>query len=151
MPVAGDALAVLRHRPDARASEGDGLVFTGARGGPVNDSHLSRRLQALASAAGVPKNVAAYSLRHSYGTRTAGAGVPLLDLARIMGTSVQMIERHYRHHDPERAASHVERTMGGGSPEPGRTLGTRQTPSGTGGRPPRRRGVRTHSGQRAAP
>jgi integrase len=49
------------------------------------------------------------SLRHSYGTRKAAAGVPLLDLARMMGTSAVMIERHYGHYDPARGASHVER------------------------------------------
>ncbi len=42
----------------------------------------------------------------------AAAGVPLLDLAKIMGTSVQMIERHYGHYDPARGASHMDRVFG---------------------------------------
>ena len=112
VPVAGDALAVLQRLADARAGEGDALVFAGARGGAVAGRYLSKRLQALAETAGVQKNVTAYSLRHSYGTRMAAAGVPLLDLARIMGTSVQMIERHYGHYDPARGASHVARVFG---------------------------------------
>ena len=116
VPVAGDALGVLLRREAGRGGESDGLVFTGARGGKVNDRHLSKRLQALAEAARTGKNVTAYSLRHGYGTKMAAAGVPLLDLARIMGTSVQMIERHYGHYDPVRGASHVERVFGSGEP-----------------------------------
>ena len=115
VPVAGDALAVLRQLDAERTGEGDGFVFTGARGGKVDERALSKRLQKLAELAKVPKNVTAYSLRHSYGTRMAAAGVPLLDLARIMGTSVLMIERHYGHYCPERGAAHVARVFGEGS------------------------------------
>lgn len=131
VPVAGEALAVLKRRNLARQDEGNGRVFTGARGGPVEMRYLSKRLQSLAESADVPKNVTAYSLRHSYGTRMAGAGVPLLDLARIMGTSVAMIERHYGHYDPARGASHVARVFGapelgegvpGSGHNPGKTL-----------------------------
>ena len=71
-----------------------------------------QRLKALGTAAGLAKNVTAYGLRHSFGTRMAAAGVPLLDLAKIMGTSVQMIERHYGHYDPARGASHMDRVFG---------------------------------------
>ena len=116
VPVAGDALATLRQRSEERTDEADGLVFTGARGGAVEMRHLSKRLQSLAEDAKVEKNVTAYSLRHSYGTTMAAAGVPLLDLARIMGTSVAMIERHYGHYCPERGAAHVLRVFGASAP-----------------------------------
>ncbi|MEP0545543.1 MAG: tyrosine-type recombinase/integrase [Rhodothermales bacterium] len=124
VPVAGDALAVL-HRLDAgRTNSADEFVFLGANGGPVAVDYLTKRLQTLAERAGVRKHVTAYALRHAYGTRMAAAGVPLLDLARIMGTSVRMIEKHYGHYDPARGASHVERVFGSarlderaGSPE----------------------------------
>lgn len=112
VPFAGDAADVLRQRAAARTGEGGAPVFTAPRGGPVGMRALSKRLQALALSADVGKNVTAYSLRHSYGTRMAAAGVPLLDLARIMGTSVQMIERHYGHYCPERGAGHVARVFG---------------------------------------
>ena len=112
VPVAGEALAVLSRRAEARTGEGDGLVFVGAGGGAVEMRYLSKRLQSLANDAKLAKNVTAYSLRHSYGTHMAAAGVPLLDLARIMGTSVAMIERHYGHYCPERGAAHVLRVFG---------------------------------------
>ena len=117
VPVAGDALAVLRRLAEARpAGAADGPVFTGVGGGPVAVAYLSKCLQGFAAEAGVAasggKNVTAYSLRHAYGTRMAAAGVPLLDLAKLMGTGVRMIERHYGHYDPARGASHVERVFG---------------------------------------
>ena len=93
-------------------TEADGPVFLGAYGGPVALDYLTKRLQTLAERAGVEKHVTAYALRHAYGTRMAAAGVPLLDLAKLMGTSVRMIEKHYGHYDPARGASHVERVFG---------------------------------------
>lgn len=112
VPVRGAALDVLRRLADAQAGEGDGLVFRGENGGAVNLGYLSKRLKRLATRAGVVKDVSGYSLRHAYGTRMAAAGVPLTDLARMMGTSVRMIETHYAHFDPARAASHVDRVFG---------------------------------------
>ncbi len=112
VPVAGAALDVLRRLHVARTTEADGLVFTGANGGRVAVDYLTKRLQTLAERAKVEKHVTAYALRHAYGTRMAAAGVPLLDLARLMGTSVRMIEKHYGHYDPARGASHVERVFG---------------------------------------
>ena len=113
VPVAGVALGVLQRLDAERVTEADGLVFTGAKGGPVSDGYLTKRLKALAERVGIEKDVSAYSLRHSYGTRMAAEGVPLIDLAKIMGTSVRMIEKHYAHYDPARGASHVERVFGG--------------------------------------
>ena len=113
VPVRGAALAVLRRLHEARTSEADGFVFRGATGGRVAVDYLTKRLQKLAGRAKVHKTVTAYALRHAYGTRMAAAGVPLLDLARLMGTSIRMIERHYGHYDPARGASHVERVFGG--------------------------------------
>ncbi len=112
VPVRGDALAVLQRLHAERTTEADGFVFRGATGGKVAVDYLTKRLQKLAERARVHKAVTAYALRHAYGTRMAAAGVPLLDLARLMGTSLRMIERHYGHYDPARGASHVERVFG---------------------------------------
>lgn len=112
VPVAGAALDVLRRLHERRTTEADGPVFTGANGGRVAVGYLTKRLQTLAERSGVNKHVTAYALRHAYGTTMAAAGVPLLDLARLMGTSLRMIEKHYGHYDPARGASHVERVFG---------------------------------------
>ena len=53
-------------------------------------------------------------------------GTPLYLIARLMGTSVQMIERHYAHYDPARGADYVERVFGGagGGADVGRRAGS---------------------------
>jgi integrase/recombinase XerD len=112
VPVHGQALAVLERRQLTRKSEGGGLVFTGTGGREVSLGYLTKRLKKLAEKAEVPKNVTAYSLRHSYGTRMIAGGVPILDLAHLMGTSVEMIEKHYGHYDPRRGSAHVARIFG---------------------------------------
>ena len=49
----------------------------------------------------------AYCLRHYYATERLIAGVSVYTLAENMGTSVQMIERHYGHLKPEMAAEEL--------------------------------------------
>ena len=42
-------------------------------------------------------NVVPYSFRHTFAVRWLRAGKPAIALARVMNTSVVMIERHYGH------------------------------------------------------
>ncbi len=48
-------------------------------------------------AAALPAGATAYTLRHSTITDLVRAGLPLLTIAQISGTSAEMIERHYGH------------------------------------------------------
>lgn len=124
VPVRGDALAVLQRRVKARKGTKDDYVFTGKGGDPVEPRYVTKQIQSFAEAAEIEKNVVAYSLRHGYGTRMAQAGVPLWELANLMGTSMKMIERHYGHYDPNRGAAHVDRVFG--------TNGSDPAPNGSG-------------------
>ena len=54
-------------------------------------------IAAAVSAAGLPSAATAYTLRHSTITDLVSAGLPLLTIAQISGTSAEMIERHYGH------------------------------------------------------
>lgn len=45
----------------------------------------------------LPEGTSAYTLRHSTITDLVTAGLPLLTIAQISGTSAEMIERHYGH------------------------------------------------------
>ena len=54
-------------------------------------------IKAAAQVAKLPDAVCAYSLRHSTITDLVIGGLPLLTVAQISGTSVQMVERHYGH------------------------------------------------------
>lgn len=54
-------------------------------------------IAAAVAAANLPRGVSAYTLRHSTITDLVKAGLPLLTIAQISGTSAEMIERHYGH------------------------------------------------------
>jgi len=54
-------------------------------------------IKAAASVAKLQSTCCAYTLRHSTITDLVLAGLPLLQIAQISGTSVAMIERHYGH------------------------------------------------------
>ena len=62
----------------------------------LNLDHFRRREWAPAiEASGVRKPARIYDLRSTFASRAIAAGVPVFELAKIMGTSVRMIERHY--------------------------------------------------------
>ena len=56
-----------------------------------------RPIATAVTAAEVPADATAYTLRHSTITDLVSAGLPLLTIAQISGTSAEMIERHYGH------------------------------------------------------
>jgi hypothetical protein len=45
----------------------------------------------------------------------AAAGVPLFVIARLMGTSVSMVERHSAAFSPDAGVVHLERVFGSGA------------------------------------
>jgi integrase len=55
--------------------------------------HLMKKSGLLKNGAG--QNRTLYSLRHTYATQALASGVDIHTLAKQMGTSVLMIERHY--------------------------------------------------------
>ena len=66
-------------------------------------------IAAAARAAGLPLGVTAYTLRHSAITDLVMAGVPLLTVAKLSGTGIVMIEKHYSHLTAEAAESALEK------------------------------------------
>jgi integrase len=71
------------------------LVFYGPRGAHVNLRNFRRReWHPALEAAGVHSR-RIYDLRSTFASQALAAGVSVFELARIMGTSVRMIERHY--------------------------------------------------------
>lgn len=55
----------------------------------------SREVRAAAAAAGLPKGTTLYVLRHSAITEMLRSGMSAIDVARITGTSLQMLQDHY--------------------------------------------------------
>lgn len=60
-------------------------------------SDWDKLVRDAAKKAKLPVGVCLYTLRHSWISAAIMAGMTTLDVARLAGTSVQMIERHYGH------------------------------------------------------
>jgi len=72
-------------------------LFTRSNGKAWDKETWNDALAEAAKSAKLPPNVTAYTLRHSTITDLVTAGLPLLTVAQISGTSAEMIERHYGH------------------------------------------------------
>lgn len=72
-------------------------LFTRANGKAWDRHTWKGPIGAAAKAAKLPPNVTAYTLRHSTITDLVTAGLPLLTIGQISGTSAEMIEKHYGH------------------------------------------------------
>lgn len=64
-------------------------------GTPWGKSHQKRRIDKAVKVAGLPKGTVFYSLRHFHASRALAAGMPPLDVAHNLGTSVKMLEKNY--------------------------------------------------------
>jgi integrase len=72
------------------------LLFPAPAGGLLSLDNFRRREWGPAvEAAGIVKPARIYDLRSTFASNALAAGVTVFELARVMGTSVLMIERHY--------------------------------------------------------
>ena len=93
VPLSARALAALDELPARLDSR---FVFPARRGGPFDLPNFRRREWAPAiEASGVSRPARPYDMRSTFASNALAAGVSVFELARIMGTSVAMIERHY--------------------------------------------------------
>jgi hypothetical protein len=72
------------------------LLFPSPQGLPLNlDNFRKREWAPAVEAAGIARPARLYDLRSTFASNALHAGVTVFELARVMGTSVWMIERHY--------------------------------------------------------
>jgi integrase len=80
-------------------------LFARADGKAWDKDAWKKPVKAAAAAADLPPSVTAYTLRHSVITELIVGGLDTLTVARLSGTSLAMIEKHYGHLRAEHAAA----------------------------------------------
>ncbi len=84
LPVALTAVAEYRklcpHHLDPK-----GLLFRGARGGPLNPAIIQREMKKMRSALNLPDTATPHALRHSFATHLLGRGGDLRTIQELLG------------------------------------------------------------------
>jgi integrase len=81
----------------AKGKTGTAPLLTRDDGKPWAHSDWDELVRDAAAKAKLPKGTCLYTLRHSFITQAITDGMTTLDVARLCGTSVGMIEKHYGH------------------------------------------------------
>ncbi|KAF0245274.1 MAG: phage integrase family site specific [Planctomycetota bacterium] len=117
VPLTVDLLAellALRKGRTVKALEGNDPVFLQANGAALTGEVLRKGLPAaLRACTAIPAEkkpkVCFHSLRHSCASMMVAAGVPLFDVAKILGHSTLAVTMRYSHFAPESGRSAVEK------------------------------------------
>ncbi|HEY7017335.1 MAG TPA: site-specific integrase, partial [Gaiellaceae bacterium] len=94
VPLTARALAALERSPMRIDTP---ILFPASKGGYIGlDTWRTREWYDALDAAGLARR-GPYHLRHTFATEALAAGISTWELARLMGTSVAMIDRTYGH------------------------------------------------------
>jgi integrase len=117
VPVAGDALETLRRLQANRRGKRDGYVFepTSNRKGTkkkLDERYVSRRFKKYVGEAGLPEAFSFHTLRHTYASWLAMAGVDLYRIQKLLGHASIETTMIYAHLTPDQFTKEVERVFG---------------------------------------
>jgi integrase len=95
IPLSEPAIALFKRLAKGKLPAAP--LLTRDDGKPWAHSDWDELVRDAAKAAKLPKGTCLYTLRHSFITQAITDGITTLDVARLCGTSVGMIEKHYGH------------------------------------------------------
>jgi integrase/recombinase XerC len=81
---------------------GDGPLFVGARGGPLNARLVQRQMEALRGYLALPATATPHALRHSFATHLLGAGGDLRAIQELLGHASLSTTQRYTSVETER-------------------------------------------------
>ena len=91
-PLSGDALVLVQQLAAHRAPQEPLLTY---RGRAWSKDQLAKSFREARDAAGLPGDVVVYTCRHCAAVDSLLAGIDPMTLAKLLGTSIQMIDQHY--------------------------------------------------------
>jgi integrase len=95
VPLSPAALALFKRLAKGKLPKA--LLLVRPDGNPWAHSDWDELVKEAAAAAKLPSGTVLYTLRHSFITQALTNGLTVLDVARLVGTSVTMIDKHYGH------------------------------------------------------
>jgi integrase len=95
IPLASPAVALFIRL--ARDKLPTAFLLTRDDGKPWAHSDWDELVKEAAATADLPKETCLYTLRHSFITQVLLDGMSTLEVAKMVGTSLAMIEKHYGH------------------------------------------------------
>ena len=95
VPLSPAAVALFKRLMQSKLPTA--LLFTRDDGKPWAHSDWDKILREAAARAKLPSGTCLYTLRHSFITTAIIEGMATLDVARLVGTSVTMIDKYYGH------------------------------------------------------
>lgn len=95
VPLSPPALALFKRLAQGKLPGARLLVRDDGK--PWAHSDWDELVREAAAAAKLPSGTVLYTLRHSFITQALTDGMATLDVARLVGTSIGMIEKHYGH------------------------------------------------------
>jgi integrase len=95
VPLSPVAVALFERLANAKLP--DALLLARDDGKPWKHSDWDELVRAAAAKAGLPANTCLYTMRHSFITQAITGGMSVLETARLVGTSIAMIDKHYGH------------------------------------------------------
>jgi len=112
IPLAGDAVEVLRRLDTERTDTLDGPVFLDAGGLPIKPVRVSKRFKDFVRLAKLDERIHFHSLRHTTGSWLAMQGVPLRVIQAILGHASITTTEMYSHLLPETMQLAMQQTFG---------------------------------------